>query len=260
MNGNSLAIALIQTNLVWENPIQNRLNFTEKIQSITQDVDLIVLPEMFTSGFTMAAKAISETMQGKTVLWMQQMAKEKNAAITGSCVIKENNYYYNRLLFVQPDGQVQYYNKRHTFTLAGEDKMYEAGTKKVIINYKGWAICPLICYDLRFPVWSRNVEKYDVLLYVANWPKIRIDAWDTLLKARAIENMSYCIGVNRVGLDGNNFEYPGHSACYDVLGRRMDTIPPRKEAIEIVSLNKNHISKYQNKLGFLNDKDTFNLK
>ena len=151
------------------------------------------------------------------------------------------------------------YNKRHTFTLVGEQKVFTAGNKKVIVDYKGWKICPLICYDLRFPVWARNTEDYDVLLYVANWPKPRILAWDALLKARAIENMSYCIGVNRVGIDGVNAEYNGHSAAYDVLGNRITSIEFSKEQIEVITLEKKHISAYRNMLKFLDDKDTFNL-
>ena len=174
-------------------------------------------------------------------------------------MISENGNFYNRLVCVEPSGVISHYDKRHTFTLAGEHKVYTAGTEKIIFNYKGWKICPLICYDLRFPVWARNVEDYDLLLYVANWPKIRINAWDTLLKARAIENMSFCIGVNRVGLDGNSYEYTGHSAAYDVLGNRIDTIPENKEVTEIVVLEKEHIKKYREKLNFLNDKDDFSL-
>lgn len=257
---NQLKIALIQTNLVWENPKQNRTNFSSKVTAISEPIDIIILPEMFTSGFTMNANAIAETMTGETVSWMQQLAKEKNAVITGSLVIKDNDKYYNRLLFVRPNGQIEYYDKRHTFTLAGEHKVYEAGKNNISIDYKGWKIKPLICYDLRFPVWARNTEDYDVLFYVANWPKVRISAWDALLKARAIENMSYCIGVNRVGLDANNFEYSGHSAAYDILGKRIDTIAVDIEATEIVTLKKDHILKYREKLGFLKDKDNFTLK
>ena len=251
---------MIQSVLAWENPNQNRLHFLEQINSITQPVDIIVLPEMFTSGFTMNANAIAETMEGETVSWMKGIASKKQTAITGSLVIKEHGKFYNRLLFVHPNGQIDTYDKRHTFTLAGEDKVYTAGIKKSIINYKGWTICPLICYDLRFPVWARNIENYDLLLYVANWPTPRINAWDALLKARAIENMSYCIGVNRVGLDGNNHEYSGHSALYDVLGNRMDSILESTETIEVVTLEKSHITKYRERLGFLKDRDTFSLK
>jgi predicted amidohydrolase len=198
-------------------------------------------------------------MHGETISWLKTKAKEKQATIIGSLVISESDNFYNRLVCVEPSGIISHYDKRHTFTLAGEHKVYTAGTEKLIFNYKGWKICPLVCYDLRFPVWARNLEDYDLLLYVANWPKIRINAWDTLLQARAIENMSYCIGVNRVGLDGNKYEYTGHSAAYNVLGNRIDTIPENKEVTEIVVLEKEHIKKHREKLNFLNDKDDFSL-
>lgn len=255
----SLAIALIQTSLVWENPSENRRILNDKINTITRGVDLIILPEMFSSGFTMNAEKVAESMEGTTISWLKSLAKEKDAAIIGSLVISENNKFYNRLVCVEPSGAITAYDKRHTFTLAGEHKVYTAGIEKIIFNYKGWRICPLVCYDLRFPVWARNVEDYDVSIYVANWPELRVSAWDALLKARAIENMAYCIGVNRVGLDGNDYEYTGHSSAYDVLGNRMDTIPENKEAIEIVTLEKAHIAKFREKLGFLKDRDRFNL-
>jgi len=208
----------------------------------------------------MNLKLLGETLQNSEIILLKALSKSKNAAIVGSLVIKENENYYNRLVFVEPNGTLTPYDKRHTFTLAGEHKVYTAGTEKIIIDYKGFKICPLVCYDLRFPVWARNSEDYDLLIYVANWPKVRIAAWDTLLKARAIENMSYCIGVNRVGLDGNNYEYSGHSAAYDVLGNRMDSILESTETIEVVTLEKSHITKYRERLGFLKDRDTFSLK
>lgn len=257
---NTLKIALIQSHLVWENPKQNRDNFTKKINNISEAIDIIILPEMFTTGFTMAAEKVAESMDGDTVNWMKQMAKNTNAAITGSLVINEDGAYYNRLLFVEPSGYISTYDKRHTFTLVGEDKVYTAGKEKVIFIYKNWTICPLICYDLRFPVWARNVADYDVLLYVANWPKPRINAWDILLKARAIENMSYCIGVNRVGKDGLKSTYSGHSACYDVLGHTMTAFKEGEENTQIVTLDKNHITAYRNKLKFLDDRDTFSIQ
>lgn len=254
-----LKIAFIQTDLVWEDRKQNIKNFKEKIESIIQPVDIIILPEMFTTGFTMNAKDNSETMNGKTVEWMQNRAKEKDAAVVGSIIIEDNKKYYNRLIFAHPDGTLGYYNKRHTFTYAGEDKVFTSGSDRLIIHYKGWKLCPLVCYDLRFPVWARNIDDYDVLIYVANWPKPRINAWDTLLKARAIENMSYCIGVNRIGFDEEQNEYIGHSAVYDVLGNCMTSIKPNKEQVEVVTLQKSHLSFYRNKLRFLNDRDNFNL-
>lgn len=252
-----LKVALIQSDLVWESPDQNRSNFTRKIENISEDVDVIVLPEMFTSGFTMNASAVAETMNGDTVSWLKCLASKIDAAIVGSIVISENNTFYNRLLFVEPSGHITHYDKRHSFTLVGEEKIYTAGTIKVVLEYKGWKIRPLICYDLRFPVWARNTEDYDVLLYVANWPKPRISAWDTLLKARAIENMCYCIGVNRVGVDGVNSQYSGHSAAYNVLGEQLTIFKPNEEQIVIATLEKRHVEAYRNKFKFLNDRDHF---
>ncbi len=254
-----LNIALIQTELIWENPEQNRAHISKKIEAIVDPVDVIVLPEMFTSGFTMQPQNVAETMHGETISWMKTVAAKKQAAITGSLVITENNNYYNRMVFVHPNGKTEHYDKRHTFTLAGEDKVYTPGDKKIMIDYKGWKICPLVCYDLRFPVWSRNSENYDVLIYVASWPAIRMVAWDTLLKARAIENMSYCVGVNRVGKDANNHEYSGHSAVYDVLGNRIDTIPFDIEAVELVTLKKQDIEMNRSKFNFLADQDQFSI-
>lgn len=258
MTNDTLNVALVQTTLAWENPKANRIHIEDKVSSIT--ADLIVLPEMFSSGFTMNASEVAETMDGETITWLKTLSKTKNAAIVGSLVITENDNYYNRLVFVEPNGELTTYDKRHTFTLAGEHKVYTAGSEKIIIDYKGFKICPLVCYDLRFPVWARNTEDYDILIYVANWPKVRIAAWDTLLKARAIENMAYSIGVNRVGLDGNNYEYSGHSAAYDVLGHRMDSIPENTEIVEVIALEKSHITKYRERLGFLKDRDNFSLK
>lgn len=254
-----LKVALIQSDLIWENPAQNREHFSNKIKSISESVDLIILPEMFTTGFTMNASKVAETMEGETVKWMQFIAEKSDAVLIGSIIIYEDNSYYNRLLFVYPTGQIETYNKRHTFTLAGEDEVYTAGTKRLMVTYKGWKICPLICYDLRFPVWSRNTEYYQVLIYVANWPKLRISAWDALLKARAIENMSYCIGVNRVGLDATNHEYSGSSTAYNVLGEKISNVELDKEQIEIITLYKKHLETYRKKLRFLDDKDFFNL-
>ena len=255
-----LKMAIIQSNLVWENPEQNRRNFAEKIKQIKESVDIIVLPEMFTSGFTMNPDHVSETMDGETIAWMKEIAIRSNSAICGSLVISEKDNYYNRFVFSTPEGDLECYDKRHTFTLAGENKVYKAGNDRIIINYKGWKIHPLVCYDLRFPVWARNTEDYDLVMYVANWPKPRVNAWDALLKARAIENMSYCIGVNRVGYDNNNHEYSGHSAAYDGLGECITDIKPNKEKTEIVTLKKNHLETIRQKLKFLDDRDAFTLK
>ncbi|UMB59299.1 amidohydrolase [Lutibacter sp. A80] len=254
-----LKLALLQVDIVWQNAKQNRINYSEKIQEISETVDVIVLPEMFSTGFSMQAAPNAESMQGETVKWMQKMASEKNTAICGSLIISQNNNYYNRFVFVKPSGEIEKYDKRHLFTLAGEEKVYTAGTEKLIIDYKGWKICPQVCYDLRFPVWARNVENYDVLLYVANWPKRRILAWDSLLKARAIENMCYTIGVNRVGVDASNFEYNGHTSAFDYLGAQIVETTACNEAILIVTLEKNSLDKTRNKFNFLRDKDSFNI-
>ncbi len=255
-----LKITLIQSHLHWENPVANRNLFSEKIKTINQETHLIVLPEMFTTGFTMNAAPLSEEMKGETVQWMQEQARLYDTAITGSIIIKEAGMYYNRLFFVFPNGNYRTYDKRHTFTLAGEHKTFTAGTSRRIIDYNGWKICPLICYDLRFPVWARNTEDYDVLLYVANWPKKRVAAWDALLKARAIENMCYTIGVNRTGLDGNGHEYTGHSAIYDVLGAQVSSVEFEKEFVETVVLSKEHVQKNRKYLQFLKDQDAFTLE
>ena len=253
-----MKIALIQTSLAWENPIENRSHLAQKITSFMEDVDLIVLPELFSSGFTMNPQAVAETMEGETVLWVQHLAKAKNAAITGSLVIEENGKYYNRLLFVYPDGEIKMYDKRHLFTLAGEDKCYTAGEEKLILEYKGFKICPLVCYDLRFPVFARNIENYDLLLYVANWPKLRINAWDILLKARAVENMCYTIGVNRIGTDANNHEYSGHSQLVDFLGNYLIE-PQETDGVFIVEIDKEKLLETRSKLAFLDDRDAFNI-
>ncbi|RFN59005.1 amidohydrolase [Marixanthomonas ophiurae] len=260
LNSETLNVTLIQSQLHWENAEENRRMFSEKINSISEETDLIILPEMFPTGFSMNASNLAEEINGTTLKWMISEAKKSNAAITGSVIVSEESNFYNRLFFVFPDGNYKIYDKKHTFTLAGEHKTYSKGTERLIVDYKGWKICPLVCYDLRFPVWARNTEDYDLLLYVANWPKKRTSAWDALLKARAIENMSYCIGVNRVGFDGNNHEYSGHSAVYDVLGEQISTKEYEIEFIETVSITKEHIAATRGHLKFLQDRDRFQLE
>ena len=255
----NLNIALIQADLAWENIKENLQKFEEKISEINADVDLFILPEMFSTGFSMNAEALAESPSGPTLNWMKRIANEKNAAITGSIIIKDNGQFFNRLYFVFPDTSFKQYDKRHTFTLAKEDETYTAGTERLIVEYKGWKICPLVCYDLRFPVWARNTEDYDLLIYVANWPKTRIHAWDVLLQARAIENMAYCAGVNRTGLDGNKYEYIGHTAVYDVLGAPMFE-KDEGEFTKIVTLDKDNLHYTRKNLKFLQDRDQFTLK
>ncbi len=225
-----LKIAFIQANLHWEDAEANRKLFSKEIEKISDEVELIILPEMFTTGFSMNAENLAEKTEAKTLAWMKDWAKKKSAAITGSVIITENFNYYNRLFFVFPDGSYKLYDKRHTFTLAKEDETYTAGKDRLIVDYKGWKICPLICYDLRFPVFARNTEDYDLLIYVANWPEKRVNAWDALLKARAIENMSFCVGLNRTGKDGDGYVYNGHSAVYDTLGHNLTELD-REETV-----------------------------
>lgn len=254
-----MKVSLIQAPLVWENPKLNRDYFEQKIHSLSQDTDLIVLPEMFTSGFTMNPSAVAETMEGETITWLQTLAKARNCAFTGSLVIAANGNFYNRMVFVFPSGDIQHYDKRHLFTLAGEDKVYTAGNQKVVIDFLGWRICPLICYDLRFPAFSRNSDDYDLLIYVASWPKIRTNAWDALLKARAIENMSYAIGVNRIGTDANGYEYIGHTQIVDFLGNTVIE-PQESEGCFSANLEKETMHETRQKLGFLNDQDVFKMQ
>lgn len=256
----NLNIAVIQADLVWENIKENLNQFEQKIVGTKADVDLFILPEMISTGFSMNAEKLAESTNGYTLKWMQRMAKEKDAAVTGSIIVQENNNYYNRLYFVFPDATFKQYDKHHTFTLAKEHKTYTAGTQRLIVDYKGWKICPLVCYDLRFPVWARNTENYDLLIYVANWPKTRIHAWDILLQARAIENMAICVGVNRTGLDGNNHEYSGHTAVYDSLGKSLFDEDTNAEFIKVVTLDKKHLTETRNKLKFLQDRDKFTLE
>jgi predicted amidohydrolase len=255
----NLNIAIIQADLAWENIEKNLNLFSKKIDLIGKNVDLIVLPEMFSTGFSMNAENLAEPPQGPAFKWMQEIARSRNVAVTGSVIVKDNNNYFNRLYFVFPDTTFKTYDKRHTFTLAREDKTYTAGNERLVVEYKGWKICPLICYDLRFPVWARNTVDYDLLIYVANWPEARIQAWDILLQARAIENMSYCIGVNRTGFDGNMYRYNGHSAIYDCLGKPLFKNDGEAEFTQVLSLEKSHVSETREKLKFLQDRDSFSL-
>lgn len=253
-----MKVALLQAPLTWENPQANRKYFEEKINAVQQEIDLIVLPEMFTTGFTMNPKDVAESMGGETISKLKDWARNKNAAITGSLIIAEKENYYNRLVFVFPTGEIQYYDKRHLFSLAGEEKVYTSGKSRLIVNFKGWKICPLICYDLRFPVFSRNTEDYDLLLYVANWPKPRTNAWDILLKARSVENMCYTVGVNRIGYDESGHEYIGHSQAIDFLGNTVLNAEAF-EGVFIADLDKKTMLEARQKFGFLNDRDSFEI-
>lgn len=214
-----LRLSLIQTELHWEQPMRNRADLAEKIRPWAGKTDVVILPEMFTSGFTLKPDVVAEPLDGETLAWMREMAAETNAVLTGSMVCAEPDGFRNRLLWVFPDGHFAQYDKRHLFRMAAEDTVYQSGTSRLVVEYQGWRICPLVCYDLRFPVWSRNTPMaYDLLIYVANWPKPRVTAWEKLLQARAIENLCYVAGVNRVGVDGNGLPYSGSSMVADFKG------------------------------------------
>jgi omega-amidase len=249
-------ITLLQLDLVWEDKEANIAKIDAFLKSSVLSTDLILLPEMFTTGFSMQPAALAEPTEGLALTYMRQWAKRYDAAVCGSIIAVEDGKYYNRLLWVTPDGAYQTYDKRHLFHLAGEGEQYQAGHKKLIVTWRGWRICPLICYDVRFPVWSRNQENYDLLLYVANFPERRIRAWNTLLQARAIENQCYTVGVNRVGNDGNDIYHNGDSAVIDfegnVLFHHRDT-----EIIKTIHLDFTSLQDFRQKLPFLKDKDSY---
>ena len=265
-----LTFSLIQTSLHWEDKQANLAMLEQKISSIQQPTEVIVLPEMFSTGFSMQPHLFAESMQGKTVQWMKRIAQQKKAIITGSIIIQEEGYYYNRLIWMLPNGSYGYYDKRHLFAYAGEDQHYTPGSKRLIASVKGWKINLQVCYDLRFPVWARQAplstsgegqgseSEYDVLLYVANWPERRNHAWQTLLTARAIENQCYVIGVNRVGADGNNITHCGNSMVIDALGTILYQ-KQQEEDIFTITLRKEDLQEIRNKYPFLHDADYFNI-
>ena len=255
-----LTVTIIQSNLHWENIDANLKMFSEKISSIKEKTDLIVLPEMFSTGFTMNNKPLAENMKGRTVGWMKQMAKEKNCVVTGSVIIEEKKKYYNRLIWMMPNGKFKTYDKRHLFRYAGEEKYYSAGKKKLIVELNGWKICPMVCYDLRFPVWIRNKNKqYDVLLFVANWPERRNYPREALLLARAIENQSYVIGVNRVGKDGGDINHSGDSVFINPQGEVISKAKPNEETIMTVALSYSALEEWRKKFPAWMDADKFRL-
>jgi predicted amidohydrolase len=257
----NLVVSIIQSHLYWESIDQNLQAFETKINAISEETDVVVLPEMFTTGFTMNPFIYAENHDGKGLQWMKKMARQKNSAIVGSISVKENNQFFNRLYWVFPDQTVEFYNKRHLFSMGNEPKHYNGGNKKLIIEYKGWKICPLVCYDLRFPVWSRNTKQqpYDVLIYVANWPAARSYPWKQLLIARAIENQCFVLGVNRVGDDGNAVSHSGDSMAMNARGEILTKIKPNEETIETVVLLKNELTDFRISFPVLNDGDDFTI-
>jgi omega-amidase len=260
----SLTITIIQSALVWENIDANLELFTQKINSITTKTEVIVLPEMFSTGFSMQPEKFAETVDGKAVTWMRQIAIKNRVIITGSLMIEEDGKYYNRLIWMLPNGQFGYYNKRHLFGYANEDSHYTAGNKRLIAQVKGFKINLQICYDLRFPVWARqqanddNTAEYDILLYVANWPERRSTAWKILLTARAIENQCYVIGVNRVGNDGNDIYHSGNSMVINALGETLYH-KAHDEDVFTITLDKEPLEKIRTSIPFLKDADGFKI-
>ena len=258
----TLSFTLIQSKLYWEDKAANLAMFEEKIMAITEKTEIVVLPEMFTTGFSMQPKKLAESMEGETVQWMKRISATKKIVLTGSVIIEENGHFYNRLLWVMPDGQLGYYDKRHRFAFAGEDAEYTAGNKRMIAQVKGWKINLQVCYDLRFPVWARQQTtesaEYDVLLYVANWPERRNHAWKTLLTARAIENQCFVVAVNRVGPDGNQISHSGDSMVIDPLGFTLYH-QEKEESVFTISLGKDSLQEAREKFPFWKDADGFRL-
>ena len=253
-----LKLALVQANLIWENAERNRQKIEQLLAGLSSDVDIVVLPEMFTTGFSMSPAHLAEPMNGPSIAWMKNVAVEHQVVVTGSLIIEDKGQFYNRLIWMRPDGQLEKYDKRHLFTLAGEEKVYTPGQEQLLIQHQGWTIMPLICYVLRFPVWSRNQFQYDLLLYVANFPDKRGLAWRTLLQARAIENQCYTIGLNRVGLDGNAIYYAGDSTLVSYDGSILAHLPAR-EWVQEVEVYKQPQDQFRRKLAFLPDQDRFQI-
>lgn len=272
----SLHVTLIQSDLSWENKTANLDMFESKISAVREKMELVVLPEMFNTGFSMNPERLSEDMEGPTLQWMKRVSRENKIVLTGSIIIKENDQYYNRMIWMLPNGNMGIYDKRHLFAFAGEDEKYDAGRKRLIASLKGWKLNLQVCYDLRFPVWARqsvpihllpdgsfekgqdetNTPEYDVLVYVANWPEKRSHAWKTLLKARAIENQCYVIGVNRVGIDGNEHRYSGDSMVVGPLGDELTTVSHEEAVIHYV-LSFDALKSIRDKFQFLRDADPF---
>ncbi len=261
----NIKVTLIQTSLHWENPEANREMLEKKINKIKEPTEIIILPEVFTTGFTMEPANCADSNEGKTFRWMKQTAAKKNTVITGSIATKENDKFYNRLIWMQPDGNYYQYDKKHLFSFAGETKNYTPGKKRVIVEYKGWKILLLICYDLRFPVWCKNNFNpqngfdYDCIINIANWPAPRSNHWSILLMARAIENQAYVAGVNRVGKDAKGTDHSGDSALINPLGEHLSTITPFEEKTETITMERARLDDFRKKFGVANDWDKFKL-
>ena len=254
-----LRVSIVQADLVWEDAAANRRRLAERLRPLAGQTDLVVLPEMFTTGFSMRPEALAEPADGPTAEWMRERARELDAVVTGSFIAAVDGRYYNRLLWMPPAGEPLHYDKRHLFTYAGEHEQHAAGREHLLVTYRGWRILPLICYDVRFPVWSRNTHPYDLLLYVANFPARRGHAWRSLLTARAIENLCYTVAVNRVGNDGNGIEHDGDSGIIDYSGHWLAPLAGQ-EAMHTAVLDPRALADFRSRFAFLNDRDDFVLK
>lgn len=255
---NTLHIALLQPDIVWQNPIANQQQCEALLADIPSSTNLIVLPEMWATGFTMTPNEVAEPIEGSSVAWMKRIAQTHNAAVCGSLAIKVGNNFYNRFVFSHPGGKLGTYDKTHPYTPSGESRIYTAGNESKLIEYAGFRIRPLVCYDLRFPVFARNTDNYDLLICVANWPAARIQAWNALLRARAIENMVYCVGVNRTGKDAYRLQYPGASAAYNALGDEL-VFMEKERTVASFTLHLEELHALREKLPFLEDRDDFTL-
>jgi omega-amidase len=255
----NLRVTMIQADLAWQDPVTNRRNLAAHFRGLAGHTDLVVLPEMFTTGFSMEAGSLAETMAGATVGWLREEAAAIGCAITGSLIVADGGQHYNRLVWATPDGGFAHYDKRHLFRMAREQEHYASGDQRLVVELKGWRVCPLVCYDLRFPVWSRNRGDYDVLLYVANWPSRRRSAWSALLRARAIENVCYVVGVNRVGKDGNGASYSGDSVALDFLGQVLGG-DRGGDFVETVVLDRESLATFRRDFPVHLDADDFELR
>lgn len=260
-NISNLKVTVFQAYLFWENTEKNLRNLSLRLNlGVKEKTDLIVLPEMFNTGFSMSAMSLAESMDGQTMTWLKDTAKRYDCVVTGSLIIYEDNNFYNRMIWMLPDGSFEKYDKHHLFGLGGEDKIYTAGQEQVIVDLKGWKIRLAICYDLRFPVWLRNNDgAYDILLIIASWPDKRAGHWKALIPARAIENQCYVIAVNRVGHDGNEIYHSGHSMCLDANGSTV-YYKPEDEDLYTFSINYPDLVKNRRSFPFLRDADKFELR
>jgi len=254
----NLSISLVQTGLIWQQANANCQHISKLLDDEAASTDLIVLPEMFNSGFTLDATKVAETMQGETVIWMKQLAAKHNAAVTGSLVILENGHNYNRMVIAFPDGNLQWYDKRHLFRMANEHQRYSAGNKRVIVQWRDWRIALYVCYDLRFPVWCRNQQDTDLMLFIASWPAARAYPWQTLLRARAMENLCYVCGVNRIGTDANDIAYSGDSAVIDMAGNNLCQLAD-SDSVHSLTLSADKLSEYRKKFPAQLDADSFSV-